>query len=815
MRKYLTIGVLALVLAVVLLFGLPFADTSFQTSTDIYISEVMISNNILYAEDGKSHDWIELHNPSELQINLRGYGLSDDSKEPFKWQFPNVFIGPDEYLIVWASGNNLNTNTTLHASFSIKSGKEPIILTAPDETTLTELTPESADSSYSYGYHQNLNRNVWFPYPTPGKANGMFYVEKANRNSTPDAPVLSHYTGFYNEGFELELSTANDAVIYYTLDGSIPDESSYIYEGPIKIDPSINPNNYADFLNISYMTQSSNIWGRPSGSVFKVPVLRTIAYEEGKGVSDTITATYFIDHDMEERYSLPIVSIVTDPANLFDYDKGIYVTGRIFDETDTKMAGDMIAGDTPANYTQRGSAWERPANLSFISSNGTMLFSQDIGVRIHGAWSRANPQKGLKLLSDEKYGNDTMDYPFFEGLNGTGNNTQIDSFRRLLVRAHGNDWSFALCRDPLIQHIADVSPVIYGLDTQATTPTIVFLNGEYWGVYNIRETLDEFKLGSHYGIEPEEISIIEMKNGEYLHGTGSADSTDDYVNLMAFVDSNDLNKPEAFAYVASQVDLNNFIFYMATQTYFANTDWPGNNIRIWRKEVDEMSPYTSYGHDGRWRYILYDTDFGFNIYEHMQNNAQFNSLAFAAEPYGPHWPNPPNSTVLFRNLLDSTNFKNEFIVSYCNLLNTSFDASFVTENIELFAATLYPEIDEHHSRYNHLANWFNEVKKMKTFAVERHMAMWGILREEYDLGETVSIELSVNDGSKGTIIMNNFEPLEWSSPYQGKYFEEIPITLTAIPEEGYTFVGWENMASKETAISVIPEEDLTITALFE
>lgn len=334
MKKYLTVLTLLMLIIGVAYFGVPFEQSRDGQHIKLRISEIMVSNqNAFYALDGGSYDWIELENYGLAPpLNLAGYGLSDDPSKPFKWTFKSTVLDPGERLLVYASGLNKSNKKEIHTNFAIEAGKEAVLLTSPDETSLSELAPESATPSYSYGYHIPTDQYIWFPYPTPGGEENSppYYIDKSNLKSRPRLPDLSHISGFYQSEFPLKIDHDKDSQVYYTLDGSLPTPESTLYVGPLTVSHKLNPNDYASSTDTSYMINPGQKWGgSQSTKGTKGLVIRAIAYKEGYGVSDIVNATYFTDSNIFNRFDLPVISLVTDPDNFFDYESGIYVSGKV------------------------------------------------------------------------------------------------------------------------------------------------------------------------------------------------------------------------------------------------------------------------------------------------------------------------------------------------------------------------------------------------------------------------------------------------------------------------------------------------------
>src|SRR5690606_29859663 len=245
--------------------------------------------------------------------------------------------------------------------------------------------------------------------------------------------------------------------------------------------------------------------------------------------------------------------------------------------------------ENACNYNQRGPEWERPAHIEFYEPDGTLGFSEDVGIRIYGAASRANPIKSLRVQFRKEYGKGRLEYPLFPGL-------AYDRFDSFVLRSAGNDHDGAYLRDAFMQSLLDETR----LDTLAYRPAILFINGEYWGIHNIRERGDEDYFDEKYGIGKAELDLLEN------HAEDGRGPNEHYNALIEMLRTSDVKDPAVYKRVNEAIDVDNFIDYQIAQIYFDNGDWPGNNIRFWR-ENKPFDPASPYGRDGRWRWLVYDT----------------------------------------------------------------------------------------------------------------------------------------------------------------------------------------------------------------
>lgn len=374
------------------------------------------------------------------------------------------------------------------------------------------------------------------------------------------------------------------------------------------------------------------------------------------------------------------------------------------------------------------------------------------------------------------------------------------------MRAAGNDFDGAYLRDAFMQSLLDETR----LDTLAYRPAILFINGEYWGIHNIREHGDEDYFAEKYGIDKAELDLLE-KHAEVISGTN-----EHYTKLIDMLRSSDVTDPSVYEAVEQAIDIDNFIDYQIAQIYFDNGDWPGNNIRFWR-ENKSFDPASAYGRDGRWRWLVFDTDFGFGMYgEYNYGN---NSLVSATHPNGPDWPNPEWPTFLLRTLLKNDDFRIKFINRFADLMNTSFQPERVVERLMAMKSVIEPEMPEHIARWGRpygMEWWHSHIDRIETFARKRPAAMINMIHAYFHLGGSAKLTIGAVPEGYGVIKLNSLILEPGAQGWNGTYLKSVPVTLTAIPMHGYRFVGWQgDTVSQESTITIELSEDMTIIPVFE
>ncbi len=771
----------------ILFLGFPF----WGNSQSIYINELMASNASTIAdEDGDDADWIELYNAGNAIVSLQGMGLSDDYANPFRWVFPEISLPPGEFLLVWASGKDRrNPGAPLHTNFSLSASGEEVILTAADGTLLDEVPPTAMTTHISYGrMPDGGNEFRFFTQPSPAQPNtGPAYLFLL------DPVVFSQSSGTFSNPFDLELGhNQPEAMVVYTIDGAEPLPGSSAYTSPIPIrDRSGDPNTISmiptNFLDVGPPYYEG--WQAPEGEVFKINVVRARALHPDAPPGPVATQAYLIHDDAHLRYNLPWFSLTTNAENFFDDEVGIYVPGN------------------HNNYFQEGPEWERPANLIYVQHDGNFAFNEDIGVRLHGNTSKSRPRKSLRAVFRNEYGNSWLEYPLFT-------NKQNQLYKRFILRNSGNDWGLATFRDAFMQTL--VSPL--NIETQHYQPVVLFINGEYWGIHNMRDRYDENHFEAHYGIAEEEITILE-NNAEFKFG--NPDGRQHYTSLTAFAANNAMTSNTNFDVVRSMMDVESFTDFQLSHIFVMNTDWPGNNSLFWRYIRDGYEPQAG-ARDGRWRWMMLDTDFGFGLdlfyVPGANQGAAHNTLAFALNPNGPSWPNPPWSTLLLRRLLLNQDYKHFFINRFADLLNTTFSPSHVVQQLDSIQGLLQPGMAEHIARWRSpgtMQQWQQEVQRMRNFANQRAGHMRNHIRSQFGIDATVNVNLQTEPPQAGKIRINTITP-STDEVWTGIYFQNIPLKFTALAEPGFRFVGWQGASEALTEeITLSPAGNINLKAVFE
>ncbi|MBK8884294.1 MAG: CotH kinase family protein [Bacteroidales bacterium] len=425
--------------------------------------------------------------------------------------------------------------------------------------------------------------------------------------------------------------------------------------------------------------------------------------------------------------------------------------------------------------------------MELYDVDGNKQIDQDIGLKIFGSWSRALPQKSLAVFARNIYGKGSFQYKVFK-------DKPIKKFEALVLRNAGNDWSGAIMRDGLTSTLVrDMD-----MDRQAFQPAIIYINGEYWGIQNIREKVNSDYLAENHFVNPANVNLLEF-SGSPVEGSGSS-----YNDIISYVETNTLETEQKYLQVSGKIDINNYIQYQLTEIYINNKDWPGNNIKFWNTN-DQGS---------LWRWIIYDTDFGFSPWEDAAYT--FNTMEFATDPDNTEWPNPSWSTLLFRRMLTNQNFRNNFINQYADRLNTNFKYEKVDATVDSIKQVFLPEINDHLLRWDlSYDGWEWNYSVIKNYARNRPVYARAHLKSKFSLGDLLDIRVEISSPGTGRVKINSIIP--YSFPFSGIYFKDLPIKLTAIPSPGYKFVKWQvgTLNSDSVVLDYNMAAGATITAVFE
>ncbi|MCQ2107552.1 MAG: CotH kinase family protein [Fibrobacter sp.] len=865
----------------------------------VIFTEVDPVNLVYKDEEGGDAGWVEIYNPADTAVNLKGYYLTNSAATPTKFQFGDVVVKPKSHMIVYLSGRNLpdyvapHDTVNLLTSFceveydavtkpgqgksemkplpgksdfcfvengknmagaqmipvkgdlsyfqlalsvgSTDEGKVPVDLSKANQFQLKAYIPKG--ESLNFRFLQKGFREVksWTKILEGTGDSNTVYSIRPPLNS--DYPNLAEITGLRLD-FDYYDSVAKDIKVFSYIAYSRGNEphanfkskkeggSLYLFNGEMQLVDSVmypaavigktwsreavaagvsagtsaavngkwgfavaSPNGAtagtvenAASQNVKTEFPNSGFYLKPFSIAFgsdsqircekggtvptsKSPlmvsdltvdtttVLRCASFEEGAVPGNVINRTYIF----EDQPTVASVFITGDPLQMFHADSGLFKNENFWSDK------------------------EIPVNIELLEAGQkTPGFSENAGLAISGNATRTWPKKSVEITFREKYGKNKLDYALFPEF------PELKKFKSFKLRNNGNNYHFDYIRDMLASSITEG----LGVDYQHGRASIVFYNGEYYGIHNIRESSNKNYYLAKYNLDGDEIDLVNS-SGEYVDG-----SPVEFVSMTNFLLSNTMTD-ENLAKVNEMFDLNNLINYYAAETFANNRDWPGNNRKMWRAK----NPKTA------WKWFMFDTDMAF---DNTQSKLTGNIFEFVtAENSG--WPNNPEFTQHLRRLLTNANFKAAFINQIATNLCMNFSAERVLARMEKLKGDIAAEVERDQKRWGkNVATMTEHDGRIKTFATTRQDVVRKEMQEHFALGEMVDVTIA---SSGNGVVQVHYLPLDETS-LKIKFFKGTPVTLTAVPKAGGTFVGWSDGVADVTRI-IDPESGLKVTANFK
>ena len=520
----------------------------------------------------------------------------------------------------------------------------------------------------------------------------FFYFKKNNKKYSKEEVIISTESMSTKEDtISITMKTKKGYKIYYTLDGSIPNKKSKRYKKEIKLNKNSTPDNLATKENAKL------IFGEGIHTDKNLPravVLRAVSIAPNGQKGAVATKTFFIGLDIEEYFKkATIISIVTDPDNLLDYEKGIMVKGKIYDEWLKKKESEEILKNPnkhyliKGNYTQKGKEWEREAVIECFDGSNKLTWRKDGGIRLKGNLSRNFSQKSFNIYFRKDYGDKSLKYDLFPH-NTDINNKEIEEYKSISLRNGGNDKSLKF-KDQLLQDLVKDRKI----DTQAGKMAILFLNGEYWGVYVLQEKYSDDYYSSHYNIDKDNIIVIKEDEVD----EGKDEDIKLYDELMEY-SKKDLSNSKIYNEFTKKVDIQSMIDYYAIEIYIGNVDWGTDNedkktknTQLWRVRETSNKEYE----DGKWRWSLYDLEYSSSMYNQDITSYNYNSIEKAKK-------NHP----LFASAMKNNEFKNQFY-------NTLKEIGKKYYNSE----TIKKKLDEYYNKWEEY--YYNNDKRFSDYSTDR------------------------------------------------------------------------------------------------
>lgn len=635
----------------------------------VFISEVMSSSTGVETPYGKSsYDWIELYNAAAVPVSLDGWWLSDNPNHPRKCQLSSVTIPAGGYLVVFASGLTASPSgrsDIMHVPMRLSALGDTVLLSDPSGNLVDKLVVPQLETDVSYGRDFDHGGLFYYTETTAGAKNAAGFSGYAAQ------PAMDKAGGTYAQQVTVTLSAPEGTTIRYTTDGSEPTETNgFDYAGPITL------------------TENAS--------------LRARGFQDGLRPSNITTATFLLN----VYHSLPIICLTCDPDDLYNDEDGILALG-------TEETFDHNPPFDDATY------WKKvphAGNFEYFTPEGVSELNQGVELQLNGQYSLDQAQKSWRVTAKAKYGSDAFEYAFFE-------DRPYMSYHSVILRNGGQDGKYTRIVDALQSVIVDWT----GSDVfhMAYEPVIVYLNGQYWGHYNLRERISKYSLAAYEGwSDPEKIDIIKGNN-QVLNGTYS-----NYKALKTFVKGHDLAEDaRALQTVLDWVDVENYFDFMIFQIYFGNSD--AGNIKFYRRQAEGE----------KWRWCLFDLDWGY----FMSNR---NGCKIWLDPKGAGDKDFENWLILA--LLDVPEMKDKFLTRFGQLFQEYLsDTDRIWAQAEAMAAEIQPELLFHYNRWSSENNswiteeptspdanysyWESRMSRLHNVLKKRPNLCWEQIRDWFDM----------------------------------------------------------------------------------
>jgi hypothetical protein len=712
-------------LTLLLLWTLPAEKAAGQDPAGLHINEFMASNVLAFPGPDSSYtDWIEIFNSGEVPVDLAGCSLSDNMAVSRYWRIPEgqperTTVPANGFRIFFADGNpGLGAD---HLGFSLNSDHEQVILIDRDgATVLDSISYRDQLRDVAFGrWPDGAGQWYYLPVNTPGTFNLAGYPDFSR------PPEIDQDAGFYPGGLTVTLQPFNpDDQLYYTLDGSDPGPGDALYGGSIPVQ--------------------------------QTSVLRVRSIDPGFLPGPVTSRTFFTDID----HSLPVLVLITDPANLYDPLTGIYVN----------------------DYD--GREWERFAELEYFR-NEALQFHVPCGIRIQGNTGPADfYKKSFRVFLRAGYGAAHLNYPFYR-------HDSVQVADRVVLRAgyddsmepakDGSNDQANLLRDPVVTELWRRAG---GLTPQSSF-TVLYLNNEYHGIYDIKQSIDENFVRDHLGYRDIDLMRTRWDSTELVYG-----SRDEWQKLVSFFQDHSFTSDALITEAGRYLDLDNFITLQALMHAAQYRSWAYGAF-MFREKTPE----------GVWQWTIWDADRAYT-------NLYWNGFTAQSNPLGSYLDG-----LITKKLIQNMKFRNRYINRISDLLNTTFSDVSVMAVIDSLAGVIAPDIPDDVAKWgNTVAKWEENVDLMKDFAGQRPDIVRSQMQSWFGLAGQAEITLDITGGS-GRIGINSV--IADGFPWSGKYFLDIPVTLTALPDPGYRFERWSDpsLPAAET-ITIDPAGDLSVTAVF-
>ena len=752
------------------------AISSSKSNVKLYINEYIIDNTSIKSKDGKYYSLVELYNDDTVDINLKDCVLSNGRSN---YVFGDVTIKSKEYLVLYFGGSN---DTEVHVELDLKAG-DNLKLSDSRKNEITSTFLKDIETDHSMGLYNNSYEH--YETPTLGKANTDNYIKDKDdkkdiiinevssvdsewielKNLTdkdinlskysiadnsdklvklPDVTIKANgyyvmygsdkkstkngtlYTGFHINNTNERLKLYKNGNLIDTFDAGklsrgkssgISDGKKVIYSTPTKgkensktyylgysmeplyslnggyvekgtkVELSTNDGSKIYYtLDGSFPTNKSHLYDKPI-EITKTTVIKAIAYKDNYFESSIVSRTFIVGR----KHDIAIVSISAAPASFFSDTDGILVKGYY------------------NNYKQD---WERRVSFEFYEPDGSLGVSFIGGTKLVGQDSREEPQKSMAIILREAYGTSSVTYPFFK-------DSDVTSFKSFVLRNSGEDPNRIKIKDTFL---AGVLKGQMDIDLQDYRPVAVYINGKYYGLYNLREKVNENYIVSNYGYEKGTNTIIKGDTN------AQAGSLYTYNELLNYIRTHDTRDANVYKYLETQIDMQELANYWVARTYYAETDT--GNIRVWKNK------------NGKWRWVLYDQDWSFypSLYRYVD-------LRYPFEPYGHGIGNYFSTTITYR-LWQNWNFRDLYLKTFAYHMKNTFNPDRMIRILDEQAKAVETEMPYHIDRWyqdyvsagkppiKSMAQWRGNLDNLKSMIRERYNLVKWNLKSQFRLSDS-------------------------------------------------------------------------------
>ena len=695
-------------------------EINYEGINSLIINEIQSANIDMFVDPSFNYGgWVELYNPTDKPVSLYGLYVSDDPNnlKKFKLNIDAGAVPAKGFKNIWFDHNE---DRSSQVDFKLSYDGETIYLSDQDGELITsqDFPNVVARTSYARITDGGLSWGLTAE-PTPERSNST----SAFAIGRLDAPIVDKDARLFDSPFTVSVNIPSGAILRYTTNGTTPTLTN-------------GQTSKTGIFNVSNTT-----------------TYRFRLFQDGKLPSEVITRSYlYRDRDIV----FPVISVVTDPINLYSDSLGIFVKG---------VNGKPGNGqDVPCNWNMD---WDRPVNFEYITSDNGMVINQEVDMSMCGGWSRAWTPHSFKLKANKMYeGRNFYEYSFFDA-------KPYLKHKTLQIRNGGND-NGSRIKDAALQQIIQTSGI--DIDGQAYMPIVHFINGEYKGLLNMREPNNKHFVYANYGYDSEEIDMFEMNPTEgYVQMTGTEDSFLDWYNM-----SFNASDQQIYEKICDIVDIDEYVNYMAVGLYLGNTDWIRNNVKGFKPRYE----------GGKYRFVLFDLDHSFGTSSPFYNleglkKYDFNGVVKEIK-----------LTTIFFNMLENSTFRKKFVDVFCIVTGSVFTPErskmIINSIAENVFSTLQQEGQNPYNTANDLINSLNDRQQVMIDALKNY--------NKFDLTNLPEQKIAISgNNNEVRISINNLNIP--TNKFDGSLFA--PIVLRSSAPATYKFTGWKcetNIISSETEL---------------